>query len=69
MTLLERIEDFEQRVRDQYGEMAPADSSALAEALVTAVQLLAPLAPHIAEELWAAAPGDGFVAAAAWPEI
>jgi leucyl-tRNA synthetase len=69
MTLLLRIEDFEQRVIAQYGELTPADSSALADALITAVQLLAPLAPHIAEELWAAAGRDGFVAAAGWPEV
>jgi len=66
MTLLLRIEDFEHRVLEQYGELTPADSSALADALITAVQLLAPLAPHIAEELWAAAGRDGFVAAAGW---
>ena len=68
MTLLLRIEDFEQRVIEQYGELTPADSSALSDALITAVQLLAPLAPHIAEELWAAAGRDGFVAAASWPD-
>jgi leucyl-tRNA synthetase len=69
MTLLLRIEDFERRVIEQYGELTPADSSALADALITAVQLLAPLAPHIAEELWAAAGRDGFVVTANWPEI
>jgi leucyl-tRNA synthetase len=67
MTLLLRIEDFEQRVLEQCGELAPADSSALSDALIIAVQLLAPLAPHIAEELWATAGREGFVAAAAWP--
>ena len=54
-------------VSDQYGELRAADSSALADALIAAVQLLAPLAPHISQELWAAAGQDGFVAAAAWP--
>jgi leucyl-tRNA synthetase len=68
MTLLLRIEDFEQRVIDQYGELTPADTRALADALMIAVQLLAPLAPHVAEDLWAAAGRDGFVAAARWPE-
>ena len=66
MTLLSRIEDFEQRVIDQYGELTPADSTALADALVLVVQLLAPLAPHISEELWAAAGRDRFVATAGW---
>lgn len=31
------------------------------------VQLLAPLAPHIAEELWQRLGGEGFVALAPWP--
>ena len=31
------------------------------------VQLLAPLAPHIAEELWVHLGGEGFVATASWP--
>jgi leucyl-tRNA synthetase len=69
MTLQLRIEDFEQRVIDQYGQLTPVDSRASADALVTAVQLLAPLAPHIAQELWAAAGQDGFVAATTWPDI
>ena len=69
MTLLLRIEDFEQRVLEQCGELTPADSRALADALIIAVQLLAPLAPHIAEELWATAGQEGFVAAATWPDI
>jgi leucyl-tRNA synthetase len=69
MVLTVRIEDYEQRVIERYGELTPADSSALADALITAVQLIAPVTPHIAEELWAAAGRDGFVAAAGWPEI
>jgi len=69
MTLLLRIEDFEQRVVDQYGELTAADSRAIADALVITVQLLAPLAPHIAEELWAAAGRDGFVGGAGWPAL
>jgi leucyl-tRNA synthetase len=68
MALLVRIQDFEQRVIDRDGELTAADQRALAEALVTAVQLIAPLTPHIAEELWSAAGRDGFVAASAWPE-
>jgi leucyl-tRNA synthetase len=68
MTLLLRIEDFERHVIDQYGELSPADSKAVGDALVTAVQLLAPLAPHIAQELWASAGRDDFVDGAGWPE-
>ena len=32
------------------------------------VRLLAPFAPHLAEELWRALGGEGSVALAAWPE-
>jgi leucyl-tRNA synthetase len=67
MALMVRIEDYEQRVIERYGELTPADSSALADALIIAVQLIAPVTPHIAEELWAAAGHDGFAAAAGWP--
>jgi leucyl-tRNA synthetase len=67
MRLLVRIEDFERRVLDQYGELTPADSKAIGETLIIAVQLLAPLAPHIAEELWSAAGADGLLVTATWP--
>ena len=36
-------------------------------AIRTLTQLLAPLAPHIAEELWSRLGGQGFVALAPWP--
>jgi leucyl-tRNA synthetase len=32
------------------------------------VRLVAPMAPHVAEEAWAALGGDGLVAEAAWPK-
>ena len=31
-------------------------------------QIVAPMAPHLAEEAWAARGGEGLVADAAWPE-
>jgi leucyl-tRNA synthetase len=68
MTLVERIRDFERRVLRQQDTLTASDSAAIAGALLTAVQLLAPLAPHVAEELWAAAGQDGLVTAAPWPE-
>lgn len=68
MTLVERVRDFEQRVVRQQGELTASDTAALQRALLTAVQLLAPLAPHVAEELWAAAGQEGLVVEAPWPE-
>jgi leucyl-tRNA synthetase len=38
------------------------------EAARAFVKMLAPHAPHVAEELWAALGGEGFVAHAPWPE-
>ena len=38
------------------------------EAFEVMARLLAPLAPHFAEELWDALGGDGFVIEATWPE-
>jgi leucyl-tRNA synthetase len=66
MALLERIEDFEARVAARR-EPTAEDREATAYALRLLVQLLAPVAPHIAEELWARAGEDGFVAEAGWP--
>jgi leucyl-tRNA synthetase len=68
MTLLVRIQDFEQRVIDRQGELTASDERALAEAILTAVQLIAPVTPHIAEELWAAAGRKGLLAEASWPD-
>jgi leucyl-tRNA synthetase len=67
MVLFVRIQDFEQRVVEQYDDLTPADNAALARALLVAVQLIAPVTPHIAEEFWAAAGADGLLAAAPWP--
>jgi leucyl-tRNA synthetase len=67
MTLVERVRDFERRVLRQQDSLTPSDSHALQRALLDAVIMLAPLAPHIAEELWAAAGQEGLVCNAAWP--
>ena len=34
----------------------------------TLAQLMAPMTPHLAEEVWAMLGGEGLVAAAPWPE-
>ena len=44
-------------------------SASRTTAIHTLVRLVAPMAPHLAEEAWAAAGHDGLVADAAWPEV
>ncbi|WP_375403385.1 leucine--tRNA ligase [uncultured Sphingomonas sp.] len=49
-------------------EKAPA-SATRAQAVRTAMLLVAPMTPHLAEEAWDAAGEDGLIADAPWPEI
>ena len=66
MSLFERIEDFEARVAARR-EPTPEDRDATVYALCLLLRLLAPVAPHIAEELWTRSGSEGFVAEAGWP--
>jgi leucyl-tRNA synthetase len=45
-----------------------APSASRSDAVRTLVRLVAPMAPHVAEEAWAAASQEGLVADAPWPE-
>ena len=47
---------------------APAGAPSRRFALRVMAQLSAPMTPHLAEELWAMAGGEGMVARAPWPE-
>jgi leucyl-tRNA synthetase len=69
MRLFDRVRDFEKRVlaRGEEG-LSAADHDALLGALGVLVQLLAPLAPHIAQELWIALGADGD-ARMPWPGV
>ncbi len=69
MLLLTRIEDFEQRMREgREEELRVEDGEAIAAALLLLVRMLAPLTPHIAEELWSVAGNDTLLAGVEWPE-
>jgi leucyl-tRNA synthetase len=46
-----------------------APSASRTDAVRTLMRLVAPMAPHLAEEAWAAAGGEGLIADAAWPEV
>jgi leucyl-tRNA synthetase len=45
-----------------------AGKPAMAEAMRTLAQLLSPMVPHLAEEVWAQQGGAGLVARATWPK-
>ncbi len=69
MLLLTRIQDFEQRALEQRGgELEQADREAIVAALLMLTQMLAPLTPHIAEELWSLAGNTTLVSNAPWPK-
>jgi leucyl-tRNA synthetase len=68
MRFVERVQDFEGRVLKQRGALEEADRDALALALLQVTRLLAPISPHIAEELWQRAGREGLVGDAPWPE-
>ncbi len=54
MRLFDRIKDYEKLVLKRTDALGKADLDALVSALSVLAQLLAPLAPHISEELWIA---------------
>jgi len=65
--LLTRIKDFERRVLIQRGELTEDDRNALSVALRLLLQLLAPLSPHIAAELWERGGCSEMLVNAPWP--
>jgi leucyl-tRNA synthetase len=69
MRLFDRIRDFEKRVQARTGSLGAADSAALLEALSLLTQLLAPLAPHIAQELWMALGNEDGAGDTPWPQL
>jgi leucyl-tRNA synthetase len=67
MVMLARIEDFEKRVsRDR--EFTDEDREAELAALMLLVQLMNPVTPHLAEELWQKAGHTELLATQPWPE-
>jgi leucyl-tRNA synthetase len=69
MRLFDRIKDFEKRVLARQDALGRADSDALIEALALLAQLLGPLAPHMAEELWLAFGNDELGPQTPWPGV
>jgi leucyl-tRNA synthetase len=68
MRLFDRIKDFEKRAVQREGELSSANGEALLDALALLALLLAPLAPHMAEELLLDL-GQQDVAQLPWPGV
>jgi leucyl-tRNA synthetase len=70
IALLDKLREFERRAAEgrDGGELAPLDEAALLIALRLLVRLLGPMAPHLAEELWARCGEERLVATLPWPE-
>jgi leucyl-tRNA synthetase len=69
MRLFDRIKDFEKRVIARDGELNRDNRAAILGALRLHAQMLAPFAPHLAEELWLALAGDEAGAQMPWPGV
>jgi leucyl-tRNA synthetase len=69
MRLFDRIKDFEKRVRSRHGELNRDNRAAMLAALRLHAQMLAPFAPHLAEELWVALGGEDAGAQTPWPGV
>jgi leucyl-tRNA synthetase len=69
MRLFDRIKDFEKRVLARQSELGAANTDALLEALTVLVQMLGPLAPHVAEELWISLGQEEHSAQTPWPGV
>ncbi|HEX3519964.1 MAG TPA: class I tRNA ligase family protein [Solirubrobacteraceae bacterium] len=69
MRLFDRIKDFEKRVLARESALAGPNRDALLDALGVLVQMLGPLAPHMAEELWMALGHEEHGAQTPWPGV
>ncbi|HEY4812348.1 MAG TPA: class I tRNA ligase family protein [Solirubrobacteraceae bacterium] len=69
MRLFDRIKDFEKRVLARQPALGGADIESLLQALMVLVQMLGPMAPHMAEELWISFGQDEHGAQTPWPSV
>jgi leucyl-tRNA synthetase len=69
MRLFDRIKDFEKRVLERDGALGAANAEALIDALALLTQLLGPLTPHLAEELWMALGRQAHGTQTPWPGV
>ena len=64
---LQAVRDLVSLLR-RYIEYTEPDAETIEHGLSTVARLLAPIAPHVAEEVWDTLGNDGLVAEAAWPD-
>jgi len=69
MRLFDRIKDFEKRVLARDSALSRANHEALLDALAVLAQMLGPLAPHMAEELWISLGREEHGAQTPWPGV
>ncbi|MBA3808382.1 MAG: class I tRNA ligase family protein [Solirubrobacterales bacterium] len=69
MRLFDRIKDFDKRVIARDETLSRANFDALFDALAVLAQMLGPLAPHIAEELWISLGREEHGAQTPWPGV
>jgi len=69
MRLFDRIKDFEKRVLARQPQLSRANTEALLSALRTFSQVLAPMCPHLAEQLWLDLGGQESAARTPWPVV
>ena len=65
--LFERLKQFEREALKRRTRLDARDCAALSVAGSIFLRLLAPLCPHITEEIWSLAYGPGMIAQAQWP--
>jgi leucyl-tRNA synthetase len=63
-----KMNELANALRKAEGQTSPGLATARREAIRLLSQLIAPFAPHLAEECWATVDGKGMVATAKWPE-
>jgi leucyl-tRNA synthetase len=59
---------YQRRATDRKGNQKAAIAYVFNEVLDAQIRMLAPVAPHICEELWEMMGGKGFVSLTSWPE-
>jgi len=69
MRLFDRVKDFEKRVLARDQALSRANREALLDALAALAQMLGPLAPHMAEELWISLGREEHGAQTPWPGV